>query len=127
MLIFKIYGIVKLSKNIIGTNEIIFPHNVLLNERQGLNLCKAFASGSLVNKELSKSPVSKVIQPAGFPGRLLETLMKVVLSSMKNVLARSAKSFLILLGLTAAAAAAANEEIFEKNLQPGASGSKKEQ
>ena len=124
MLIFKIYGVIKLSKNIIGTNEIIFSHNVLLNGRQVLSLYKAFANSSLVNKELWKSSVSKIIQPARFPAGLLGTLMKVVLSLMKNVLAPSTKSFLILLGLTAAASAG-NEEIFGKMLQSGASDSEK--
>ena len=124
MLIFKIYGIIRLSKNIIGTNETIFSHNVLLNGRQVLSLYKAFANSSLVNKELWKSSVSKIIQPAGFPAGLLGTLMKVVLSLMKNVLAPSTKSFLILLGLTAAASAA-NEEVFGKMLQSGASDSEK--
>ena len=124
MLIFKIYGIIRLSKNIIGTNETIFSHNVLLNGRQVLSLYKAFANSSLVNKELWKYSVSKIIQPAGFPAGLLGTLMKVVLSLMKNVLAPSTKSFLILLGLTAAASAA-NEEIFGKMLQSGASDSEK--
>ena len=47
-----------------------------------------------------------MIQSGGFLGRLLGPLLKTGLPLIKNVLKPLAKSFLILLGLTAAASAA---------------------
>ena len=47
----------------------------------------------------------KIEQSGGFFGRLIEPLLKTGLPSMKNVLKPTAKSILILLGLTAAASA----------------------
>ena len=57
----------------------------------------------------------KIGQLAGFLGRLLEPLVKSDLTLMKNVLKPLAKSVSILLGLTAAAAAAATDAaIYDK-------------
>ena len=49
--------------------------------------------------KLSKAQISKIIQPGGFLGRLLGSLIKNVIKSL-------AKGVLIPLGLTAAASAA---------------------
>ena len=55
---------------------------------------------------LSKTQLSKMIQPGGFLGRLLGPLLKTGLPLIKNVIKPLAKSALIPLGLTAAASAA---------------------
>ena len=56
--------------------------------------------------KLSKVQISKLIQSAGFLGRLLGPLLKTGLTLIKNVIKQLAKSVLIPLGLTAAASAA---------------------
>ena len=38
--------VLRSSSNMIGDNEINFPHELLLTNRQVSSLCKAFASGS---------------------------------------------------------------------------------
>ena len=74
--------------------------------RQVANLRKAFANKSSTDIKLSKTQLSKMIQPGGFLGRLLGPLLKTGLPLMKNVIKPLAKSVLIPLGLTAAASAA---------------------
>ena len=37
-------GVLRLSSNMIGDNEINFSHKVLLTNRQAGNLCKAFSN-----------------------------------------------------------------------------------
>ena len=54
------------------------------------------------NINLSKTQISKIVQLAGFVGRLLGPLIKFFLPSMKKVIKPSARSVLIPLGLTAA-------------------------
>ena len=73
---------------------------------QAENLRKTFAHNSLVNIELSKTQLSKMIQLGGFLGRVLDPLLKTGLPLIKNVIEPFAKSVLILLGLPAAASAA---------------------
>ena len=73
---------------------------------QAANLRKTFAHNSLVNIELSKTQLSKMIQLGGFLGRVLDPLLKTGLPLIKNVIEPFAKSVLILLGLPAAASAA---------------------
>ena len=90
----------------IGGNESNFPHKLLLTNRQVLILRKAFANNSSTNIKLSKTQLSKMIQSGGFLGRLLGPLLKTGLPLIKNVIKPLAKSFLIPLGLTAAASAA---------------------
>ena len=67
-----------LSSNMIGNSydEINFPHELLLTNRQVANLHKAFANNSLADIKLSKPQLSKVIQSGGFFGRLLDPLLK---------------------------------------------------
>ena len=66
--------------------------------------------------KLSKTQSSKMIQLAGFLGRLLGPLLRTGLPLMKNVIQPLAKSVLIPLGLTAAALAA-DAGIHKKNLR----------
>ena len=94
--------VLRLSSNIIGDNEINFPHKLLLANRQVSNFHKAFANHSSADINLSKTQLSKVIQSGGFLGRLLGPLLKTGLPLMKNVIKPLAKSVLIPLGLTAA-------------------------
>ena len=84
----------------------IFPHELLLTNRQVANLRKAFANYLSTDIKLSKTQISKMIQSGGFLGRLLGPLLKTGLPLIKNVIKPLAKSVLIPLGLTAAASAA---------------------
>ena len=92
----------------IGDNENNFPHKLLLTNRQVANLCKAFENHSVADIKLSKAQLSKMIQSGGFlvSCRLLGPLLKTGLPLISNVIKPLAKSVLIPLGLTAAAAAA---------------------
>ena len=54
----------------IGDNETNFPHQLLLTNRQVVNIHKAFANNSLIDIKLSKNRLSKMIQSRGFLGRL---------------------------------------------------------
>ena len=85
--------VLRLSSNMIGDNETNFPHQLLLTNRQVLNLRKAFTNNSSIDIKLSKTQLSKMIQSGGFLGRLLGPLLK-------NVIKPLAKSVLIPLGLT---------------------------
>ena len=84
-------------------NETDFPHKLLLTNRQASNLRKAFENHSSANIKLSKTQLSKMIQPGGFLGRLLGPLLKTRLPLIKNLITSLAKSVLIPLILTAAA------------------------
>ena len=90
----------------IGYNENNFPHKLLLTSRQVSNLGKAFANNSSADIKLSKTQLSKIIQSRGFLGRLLGPLLKTGLPLISDAIKPLAKSVLIPLGLTAAAAAA---------------------
>ena len=81
---------------------------------RGLRLLKAFADGSSFNIKLSKTQLHKIGQSGGFLGRLLIPLLKIGLPLIGNVLKPLAKSVLIPLGLTAAAAAATDSAIHKK-------------
>ena len=63
----------------VGDDETNFPHELLLTNRQVINLRKAFANKLSTDVRLSKTQLSKMIQSAGFPGRLLGPLLKKVL------------------------------------------------
>ena len=67
--------VLRLSSNIIGDNEINFPHKLLLNNRKVANLPKAFANKSSTDITLSRTQLSKMIQSGGFLGRLLGPLL----------------------------------------------------
>ena len=84
-------------------NETDFPHKLLLTNRQASNLRKAFENHSSADIKLSKTQLSKMIQPGGFLGRLLGPLLKTRLPLIKNLITSLAKSVLIPLILTAAA------------------------
>ena len=98
--------VLRLSSNMIGDDENNFPHKLLLTNRQVANIRKAFANHSSTDAKLSKTQLSKMVQSGGFLGRLLGPLLKTGLLLIKNVIKPLAKSFLIPLGLTAAASAA---------------------
>ena len=100
--------VLKLPSNMIGNSndETKFPHELLLADRQVANLCKAFANKSSTDIMLSRTELSKMIQPAGLLRRLLDLLLKTGLSLMKNVIQALSKSVLIPFGLTVAASAA---------------------
>ena len=97
----------KLSSNVVGdlNHENNFPHKLLLTNTQVSRLRKAFANKSSANMKLSKTQLHKIVQSEGFLGRLLKPLSKHGLPLMTNVLKSLAKSVLIPLGLTSAAAA----------------------
>ena len=78
---------------------------MLLTNTQVSKLSKAFTNNSSANKKLSKTQLHKIGQTRGFLDRPLGLLLKTGMPLLKNVLKPQAKSFLILLGLTAAASA----------------------
>ena len=98
--------VLRISSNMIGNSDdkTSFPHRLLLTNRQVANLHKAFANYLSTDIKLSKTQLSKMIQSGGFLGRLLGPLLKTALPLMKDVIQPLAKSVLIPLGLTAAAA-----------------------
>ena len=99
--------VIRLSPNMIGgsNDEANFLHELLLTDRQVSSICKSFANNSLADIKFSKTQLSKMIQSRGFLGKLLGPLLKSRLPLIKNVITPLAKSVLIPLGLTAAAAA----------------------
>ena len=99
--------IIRLSPNMIGdsNDKTNFPHELLLTDRQASSIRQAFANNSSMNIKCSKNQLSKMIQSGGFLGKLLGPLLKTGLPLIKNVIRPLAKSVLIPLGLTAAAAA----------------------
>ena len=111
----------RLSSNVIGNadDETNFPHKLLLTDRQVAKLHKAFANGSPTDIMLSKSQLSKMIQPGDFFGKLLGPLLKTGLRLIKTVIEPLAESVIIPLGLTAAAAAAADAGIHKIILESG--------
>ena len=110
--------VLRLSVNIVGDGETNFPHKLLLTNKQGENLCKAFAKNSSTDINLSKTQLSEIIQSGGFFGRLFGLLLKAGLPLIKNVIKPLAKSVLIPLGLTVAASAE-DEAIHKKTLRSG--------
>ena len=52
----------RLSSNMIGHNETIFPHKLLLTNRQIANLRKAFTKHLSTDFNLSKTQLSNMIQ-----------------------------------------------------------------
>ena len=100
--------VIRLSPNMIAysNDETNFPHELLLTDRQVSSIRKAFSNNSSVDIKFSKTQLSKIIQSVGFLGKLFGPLLKTGLPLIKNVITLLAKSVLIPLGLTAAAAAA---------------------
>ena len=95
-----------------------FTHELLLTNRQVINLRKTFPSQTSTDIKLSKTQLSKMIQSGGFLGRILGPLLRTGLPSMKSVIKPLAKSVLVPLGLTAAVSAA-DAGIHKKNLGSG--------
>ena len=85
--------------------ETNFPHKLLLTNGKVANLCKAFTKYFSTDIKLSKTQLSKMIQPGGFL-KLLGPLLRTGLPLMKNVIKPLVKSVLIPLELTAASSAA---------------------
>ena len=102
----------------IGDDETIFPHKLLITNMQVSNLRKPFTEKSSTDIKLSKTRISKIIQSGGFFGRLLGPLLKKGSPLMKSVIKPLAKSVLIPLG-SAAAASAADAGIHKKILGLG--------
>ena len=96
----------KLSSNVVGVSndKNNFPHEFVLTNTQVSKLRKTVANNSSANINLSKTRLHKIGQSGGFLGRALGRLLKNGLPWMKNVLKPLAKSVLVLLGLTEAAA-----------------------
>ena len=97
----------KISSNAVGdsNDENHFLHKLLLTNTQVSKLRKTFANNSSANIKLSKTQLYKIGRSGGFIGRLLGPLLKTGLPLIGNILKSLAKSVLISLGLTAAAAA----------------------
>ena len=110
--------VLRISSNMVANSNdnINFPHELLLTNRQVANIRKAFAKNTSTDIKLSKTQLSKMIQSGGFPGRLLGPLLKTGLPLIKSVIKPLAKSVLIPLRLTAAASAA-DAGIHKKNLR----------
>ena len=89
-----------------SNDNINFPNELLLTNRQVANIRKAFAKNISTDIKLSKTQLSKMIQSGGFLDKLLGPLLKTGLPLMKSVIKPLAKSVLIPLGLTEAASAA---------------------
>ena len=68
--------VLRLSSNMIGDNETKFPQTLLLTNTQVSHLRKAFANHSSADIKLSKTQLSKMIQPGGFLSKLLGPLLK---------------------------------------------------
>ena len=85
--------VLRISSNMVSNSNdnTNFPHELLLTNRQVANIRKAFAKNTSTDLKLSKTQLSKMIQPGGFLGNLLGKLagplMKVAMSLTKNVLA----------------------------------------
>ena len=94
----------------VGDNE-----KLLLTNRLVENLRKAFGNKSSIDIKLSKTQLSKMVQSAGFLGRILGPLLRAGLPLIKNVIRPLAKSVLIPLGLTASSSSA-DEGIHKKIL-----------
>ena len=69
--------VLRISSNMVGNSNdnINFPHELLLTNRQVANIRKAFANHSSTDIKLSKTQLSKMIQTGGFLGRLLGPLL----------------------------------------------------
>ena len=79
--------ILRSSSYMIGnSDDINFPHKLLLTNRQVANLRKAFAKNPSANIRLSETQLSKIVQSGGFLGKPLGPLLKTGLPLMKNVI-----------------------------------------
>ena len=69
-------AVLRLSSNTIGHNKTIFPHKLLLTNRQVANRHKAFSNHLSTDFNLSKTQLCKMIQSGGFLGKLFGPLVK---------------------------------------------------
>ena len=78
--------VLTLSSNMTGNSddEINFPHQLLITNRQVANLRKPFANHSLFDIMLSKTQLCKMIQSGGFLGGRLGPLLKTGLPLIKE-------------------------------------------
>ena len=113
--------VLRISSYMVGNSNdnTNFPHKLSLTNRQVANLHKAFANYLSTDIKLSKTQLSKMIQSGGLLGKLLGPLLKTGLPLMKSVIKPLAKSVLVPLGLTAAAASAADAGIHKKIVGSG--------
>ena len=83
-----------LSSNLIGNSkdQYIFPHKLLLTNRQVQWLHKAFMNNSSANIKLSKTQLHKIGQSVEFLGRFLRPLLKTGLPLTKNTFQPLTKS-----------------------------------
>ena len=81
-----------------------FSNKLLLTNRSVANFCKAFANNLSINIKSLKTQLTKIIQSDWFLGRLLGRLLTMGLPLIKNVLKPIAKTVLMPVRLTAAAA-----------------------
>ena len=86
--------VLRISLNMVGNSNdnINFPHELLLTNRQVANIRKAFANHSSTDIKLSKTQSSKMMQSGGFLVKLLDPLLKTGLPLMKSVIKPLAKS-----------------------------------
>ena len=89
--------VLRISSSMVGysNDNINFPHELLLTNRQVANICKTFANHSSTDIKLSKTQLSKMIQSGAFLGRLLGPLLKTGLPLMKNAIKPLANTFRI--------------------------------
>ena len=66
-------------------DETIFPHKLLITDRQVSHLHKAFSNNLSTDIKLSKTQLSKMIQLGGFLDRLLGPLLKTGLPLKKKM------------------------------------------
>ena len=80
--------VLRISSNMVGNSNDNnnFPHELLLTNRQIVNIRKTFANHLSTDIKLSKTQLSKMIQSGGFLGRLLGPLLKTGLPLMKSAI-----------------------------------------
>ena len=78
--------VLRISSSMVGNSNdnTNFPHRLLLTNRQVANIRKAFAKNTSTDTKLSKTQLSKMIQSAGFLGRLLGPFLKKWITSNKK-------------------------------------------
>ena len=85
-------------------------HKLLLTTIQKIKLRNAFENNMSINKKLSKSQISIIVQSGG----LLETLLSKLSAPLTKVTVPLAKNVLAPLGITAAALAIDVQQVFKK-------------
>ena len=80
--------VLRISSNMVGNSNdnANFPHELLLTNRQVVNIRKAFANHSSTDIKLSKTQLKKMIQSGGLLGKLLGPLLKTGLPLIKSVI-----------------------------------------